>query len=92
MIIGGGSEENGEIWGRMEWTHDQMSQGSGFLVALANQGLNNLREVVCWLFLVVRGSGIVGFVELGVGFSVGKVPGIDTTELHSFGPFGSQGI
>lgn len=34
----------------------------------------------------------MGFVELGVGFSVGKVRGIDTTELHSFGPFGSQGI
>lgn len=30
----------------------------------------------------------MGFVEPRVGFSVG----IDTKELYTFGPFGSQGI
>lgn len=88
LIIGGDSKENGEIRGKMEGTHEQRFQRSGFLVALANQGLNNLGYMVCWLFFVVRGSGIVGFVEPRVGFSVG----IDTKELYTFGPFGSQGI
>lgn len=39
-----------------------------FMVALGNQGLNNLGGLDCWLGLVVGGSGIVGFIEPRVGF------------------------
>lgn len=70
-----------------------MPQGSGFLVALANQGLNNLGKTVCWLFLVVRGSGTVGFVELRVGFSVGKgTVGLTLKNYIHLGPLVPKGF
>lgn len=37
------------------------------MVALGNQGLNTSGELDCWLILVVRGSGIVGFIEPRTG-------------------------
>lgn len=57
MIIGGGNEENGEI--RRKIVLCVSRKGPRFMVALANQGLNNLGELGCWIFLVVGGSGIV---------------------------------
>lgn len=37
------------------------------MVALASEGLKSLGEQDCWLFLVLGGSEIVGFIEPRVG-------------------------
>lgn len=72
------------------------------MVALGKQGLNNLGELECWLFLVAGRSGIVGFIEHRVGSrwsgwgeglvteDVCEEPGHQGITLT--GPFGSQGI
>lgn len=45
-------------------------------MALGSQGLNNLGELGYWLFLVVGGSGIMGFLERRVGAQLwGEKPG-----------------
>lgn len=108
-IIGGGDEENGEI-GKKLLSPQEGGSGNrgpgrpGFMVALGNQGLNNLGVLVCWLFLAAGGSGFMGFVEPRVGsqwLGVGVKAWWANEEMYEkprhwritlIGPFGSQGI
>lgn len=71
-------------------------KGPRFMMALVNLGLSNLGELSCWIFLVVGGSGIVGFMGIQGGLSVVRAKLVTEEPRHQritlIGPFGSQGI